>query len=123
MTPKLIVRLENLTVAAFAAFIYYQIEPRLYLSFERFYLIVLIWLSFDLSMVGYVLNKKTGAYIYNLIHNYILATSLLFASFVFQNASFITVGLILITHIGLDRFLGFGLKYPSDFKDTHVQIV
>jgi hypothetical protein len=121
MKPGIIIRIENLLIAAFAAFIYYQLEPRLYLNFQRFYLIILIWLSFDLSIAGYLINRKIGAYFYNIIHNYILAVSLLFASFIFMDSDFVVVGLILITHIGIDRFLGFGLKYPSDFKNTHIQ--
>ena len=31
--------------------------------------------------------------------------------------------LIWIVHIGVDRTLGYGLKYPTDFKDTHLQRV
>jgi hypothetical protein len=39
-----------------------------------------------------------------------------------QGDNFIaSLGVILASHIGLDRFLGFGLKYPSGFKDTHIQ--
>jgi hypothetical protein len=33
------------------------------------------------------------------------------------------VTLIWIAHIGVDRALGYGLKYPSSFKDTHLQRV
>jgi Domain of unknown function (DUF4260) len=28
-----------------------------------------------------------------------------------------------ITHIGVDRAIGYGLKYPTGFKDTHLQRV
>jgi hypothetical protein len=27
---------------------------------------------------------------------------------------------VLLTHIGLDRTLGYGLKLPTDFRDTHL---
>jgi hypothetical protein len=33
------------------------------------------------------------------------------------------LALIWLTHIGVDRFIGYGLKYPTDFKDTHLQRV
>ncbi|RKQ33951.1 DUF4260 family protein [Oceanobacillus halophilus] len=33
----------------------------------------------------------------------------------------IIVGLIWTAHIGMDRMIGFGLKYPTAFKDTHIQ--
>jgi hypothetical protein len=31
--------------------------------------------------------------------------------------------LIWLAHIGMDRMLGFGLKYPTRFQDTHLQRV
>jgi hypothetical protein len=31
--------------------------------------------------------------------------------------------LIWLTHIGMDRAVGNGLKYPTGFKDTHLQRV
>jgi hypothetical protein len=33
------------------------------------------------------------------------------------------VALIWVAHVGVDRALGYGLKYPSAFKDTHLQRV
>jgi hypothetical protein len=30
------------------------------------------------------------------------------------------VGLIWLLHIGFDRAIGYGLKYPSSFKETHL---
>ncbi len=31
--------------------------------------------------------------------------------------------MIWFAHIGGDRLLGFGLKYPTEFKDTHLNRV
>jgi len=33
------------------------------------------------------------------------------------------LALIWLVHIGADRLLGYGLKYPTAFKDTHLQRV
>jgi hypothetical protein len=33
------------------------------------------------------------------------------------------IALIWFAHIGTDRFLGYGLEYPTRFKDTHLQRV
>jgi hypothetical protein len=33
------------------------------------------------------------------------------------------VALIWLAHIGADRLLGYGLKYPTTFKDTHLSRV
>ena len=35
----------------------------------------------------------------------------------------IQAGLIWLTHIGVDRLVGYGLKYPTDLKRTHLQRV
>jgi len=35
----------------------------------------------------------------------------------------VAISLIWIAHIGIDRVLGYGLKYPTAFKDTHLQKV
>jgi hypothetical protein len=77
----------------------------------------------DLSMVGYLLNKKIGATLYNLFHNYVLSLALVVFGFWVSNPIFIYVGLIFCVHVSLDRFFGFGLKYPSNFRDTHLEKV
>ena len=35
----------------------------------------------------------------------------------------VAVALAWFAHIGMDRLAGYGLKYPTDFKDTHLQWV
>ena len=37
--------------------------------------------------------------------------------------SSIKLGLIWLAHIGMDRAIGYGLKYPTNHKDTHLQRV
>jgi hypothetical protein len=32
----------------------------------------------------------------------------------------LSAALIWLAHIGMDRALGYGLKYPTTFKDTHL---
>ena len=43
--------------------------------------------------------------------------------FVFHSALAAHVALIWLAHIGMDRLLGFGIKYPTFFADTHLQHV
>ena len=71
-------------------------------------------------MIGYLKNPKLGAVIYNLIHNFILSISLILLGFVINNQLVIFAGIILSAHIGMDRALGYGLKKPTGFKDTHL---
>jgi hypothetical protein len=35
----------------------------------------------------------------------------------------VQLGLIWLAHVGADRLLGYGLKYPTGFRDTHLQRV
>ena len=74
-----------------------------------------------LSMIGYVINTKIGATIYNLDHNFLLPLILLVMSFMFVYALLLMISLIWIAHIFMDRALGFGLKYTDSFKHTHIQ--
>lgn len=72
-------------------------------------------------MLGYLINKKLGAQIYNLVHNYFLAIAITVYGFASGNLLLIRLGLIFGAHVSLDRIFDFGLKYPSNFKDTHLQ--
>ena len=74
----------------------------------------------DLSMVGYLRDTNTGAMIYNIIHFYALPASLLAASLAEEWTLGILAAAIWLAHIGIDRFSGYGLKYPTEFKDTHL---
>jgi hypothetical protein len=85
------------------------------------------WLAFillllvpDVSMVGYLLNKKVGAVIYNTGHSLVLPLLFLTFGFLYQQQLAVVAGLIWLAHIGIDRMLGYGLKEASGFKHTHL---
>ena len=113
---KYILRLEGLAVFLTAIYFYHMF----YRDWVAFFLLLFIP---DISMAGYFINKKWGSLLYNLVHNYILGISAALYGFAFDNDLILFLGLILIAHVGIDRFFGFGLKYPTDFKDTHIQKV
>jgi hypothetical protein len=74
----------------------------------------------DISMIGYLKNPIIGAITYNIGHNY-LSPILLFGLGTLINYELITaLSIILAAHIALDRTLGYGLKLPTGFKDTHL---
>jgi len=84
------------------------------------WLIPLTLLLPDLSAVGYLVGARVGARVYNLFHITPLP-GLLFAVGWWQNASLASaLGLIWLAHIGMDRMLGYGLKYDDDFQHTHL---
>lgn len=81
----------------------------------------LLFFAVDLSMLGYVLNKRIGAATYNLAHTYTTPILLLWILWFFGVSSSVWLSLIWFAHIGFDRLLGYGLKYETAFKDTHFQ--
>ena len=84
-------------------------------------LFVALLVAPDLSMLGYLAGPRAGAAVYNAIHTYMLPAILAGAGLLGTNSVVISVSLILFAHISMDRLLGYGLKYPSGFKDTHLQ--
>ncbi len=84
---------------------------------------VLLFLTPDLSMGGYFANPRIGSVTYNVVHTYVSSAVLLGTGRALHLPLLMLAGLILAGHIGLDRFLGYGLKYPTAFKDTHMQRV
>jgi hypothetical protein len=83
-------------------------------------LFALLFLVPDVSMVGYLSSARTGAAIYNAIHTYIGPLLLAGYSVGTAHHTALLLSLIWIAHVGFDRMLGFGLKYPTRFKDTHL---
>jgi hypothetical protein len=84
------------------------------------WIFALFLLAPDLSMVGYLINPRTGAAAYNIVHTYALPIALGIASLLFGWSLGLQVALIWLAHIGMDRTMGYGLKYPTAFKDTHL---
>ena len=72
-------------------------------------------------MIGYVANTRAGAITYNLVHTYAFAALITLYGLLAGHRIAISLSLILAAHIGLDRLLGYGLKYPTAFKETHIQ--
>jgi Domain of unknown function (DUF4260) len=80
----------------------------------------LLFLTPDLAMLAYLVGPRVGAVGYNFVHTYALALALALAGFFGGLPLAAAAGLIWIAHIGLDRALGYGLKYSTAFADTHL---
>lgn len=74
----------------------------------------------DLSMIGYVVNTKIGAWLYNFFHHKLLAIAVWILGFCLNNSLLSLAGVILFGHSAMDRALGYGLKFNDDFKHTHL---
>jgi len=79
---------------------------------------VLLFFSPDLSMLGYLANSRIGAFTYNLFHHRGVALALLATGFIMHLDILIAGGILLAAHSSFDRMLGYGLKFPDDFKHT-----
>ncbi len=80
----------------------------------------LLFLVPDLSMLAYLAGPTGGRLNYNLAHTYAFALAPCLPDLRRSGSAAMAGGLIWIAHIGLDRALGYGLKYPTGFGDTHL---
>ncbi|WPH13686.1 DUF4260 domain-containing protein [Variovorax paradoxus] len=80
-----------------------------------------LWLLVpDLAMLGYLAGPRIGAAFYNATHSYLGAVALLAIGALAAIPWAVAGGLIWCAHIGLDRALGWGLKYGAGFGSTHL---
>ncbi|WP_454627190.1 DUF4260 domain-containing protein [Bradyrhizobium cenepequi] len=80
----------------------------------------ILFLAPDLSFAGYVIGPKEGAIIYNAAHSYMAPVSLMTAGFATAEPLVLSIAMIWLAHIGIDRALGYGLKYQAGFGFTHI---
>lgn len=71
-------------------------------------------------MLGYLVNPKIGAAAYNAAHTTVAYGPLSVYGYLSGFSVALAVGLIGLAHVGFDRLLGFGLKYPLGFGCTHL---
>ncbi len=74
----------------------------------------------DIGMTGYLVNTKIGAFTYNLFHHRAIAIVVYFVGIYLNNQPMQFAGIILFSHIAMDRIFGYGLKYPDSFSNTHL---
>jgi len=74
----------------------------------------------DLSFLAYLAGPRVGAAVYNVAHTTIGPYVLGLLSLMFDLPILLAGALIWAAHIGFDRMLGYGLKYPIGFGFTHL---
>jgi hypothetical protein len=114
--PAYLLRLEGLAVAAGALVLYFD-------AGYGWLVLLLLILAPDLSALGYVAGKRVGAVTYDVAHTYVWPVALGVTGVLTDSATAVQLALVWLVHIGADRLLGYGLKYPTGFKDTHIQRV
>ena len=114
--PGVLLRIEGAALFGLSLFFYHSIGAS-----WTWFIILFLWP--DLSMIGYLINVTLGASLYNLVHMEALPLILAGVCCARHEQAALGFSLIWIAHVGIDRALGYGLKYPTFFKDTHLQRV
>ncbi len=112
-TPRLWLRLEGAAVLL-ASLVAFQWQ------LGSWWLFAAALLAPDLTMLAYLAGPGLGARVYNLAHSYVGPLFLAIYGIGIGRNDVVPWALIWFAHIGLDRALGFGLKYESAFGDTHL---
>ena len=116
MNVRLVLRLEGLAIGVGAVVLYANGD-------HSWWLFAALILAPDVSFLAYAAGPRLGAAAYNLLHTFVLPVALGTAGVVSDSGTAVAVALVWLAHIGIDRALGYGLKYPTAFKDTHLQRV
>jgi hypothetical protein len=74
----------------------------------------------DLSAIGYAGNGKLGAWCYDLVHTYVGPAILGAVGYLAHDPMVMAIAAIWFSHIGVDRLIGYGLKFAGNPKDTHL---
>ena len=114
--PGVLLRLEGLAVLVASVVLYFHAD-------FGWVLLLVLFLAPDLSFVGYAFGPRIGAIAYDATHTEIWPVAVGVAGIVGDSGRATQIALIWLVHIGTDRLIGYGLKYPAAFRDTHLQRV
>jgi hypothetical protein len=80
----------------------------------------ILFLAPDLSFAAYLAGPRAGAIVYNAAHSYMAPMALMTTGFALASPLVLSIAMIWLAHIGIDRALGYGLKYAAGFGFTHL---
>ena len=110
---KVLLRLEGLVLFAGMVLLYAVWDG-------SWWVFALLFFVPDLSYLAYLANAKTGAIVYNAAHSYLAPVALMTLGFAIGEPLTLSIAMIWLAHIGIDRALGYGLKYAAGFGYTHL---
>ncbi|HZA46570.1 MAG TPA: DUF4260 domain-containing protein [Rubrobacter sp.] len=116
LRPAALLRVEGVVLLVLSVLLY-RVKGGGWLMFG------VLLLAPDLSMLGYLAGPQVGAAIYNTFHTYAMPAVVGALGMIFASPLMVAVALIWFAHISMDRTVGYGLKYPTSFKDTHLERV
>jgi hypothetical protein len=110
---RTLLRLEGLTLFAGMTLLYAVWEG-------SWWVYAVLFLVPDISFAAYLAGPRTGAIVYNAAHSYMAPVTLMVAGFALSSPLVLSIAMIWLAHIGIDRALGYGLKYSAGFGFTHL---
>ena len=111
--PRRWLRLEGLTLLLGSLVAYSTTR-------QAWWLVPVTLLSPDLLMVGYLAGTRSGGSMYNLAHTTSLPAALIGLGWWQHQRLALALGLVWLAHIGMDRLMGYGLKYDDNLQHTHL---
>ena len=110
---RTLLRLEGLTLFAGMTLLYAVWDG-------SWWVYAILFLAPDLSFAAYLAGPRIGAIIYNAAHGYMAPLALMTTGFALSSPLVLSIAMIWMAHIGIDRALGYGLKYNAGFGFTHL---
>ncbi|BBN59757.1 DUF4260 domain-containing protein [Hydrogenovibrio marinus] len=114
--PNVLLKLEGLSIFVLSLVVY-DVQGFSWYSFLWLFLVP------DLAMLFYLFNPLVGAAAYNLTHNKVFPAVLAIIGLMAHNDVALMLAVVWFAHIGFDRMLGYGLKFPDSFSHTHLGMI
>ena len=111
--PRIVLRAEGAAIFALSLLLYAKVGL-------SWWLVAVLFLAPDVSLLGYLGGTRTGAIVYNAAHTLVGPLALSAAGLLLPAFILVPLALIWTAHIGFDRMLGYGLKYGAGFGATHL---
>jgi len=114
--PRLLLRLEGAALLLLSLLLFHRLG-------ESWWLFAILFLAPDLSFAGYLGGARIGSIVYNAAHTTIAPAVLALLGLLLPAFVLVALAVIWFAHIGMDRMLGYGLKYGAGFGFTHLGLV
>lgn len=95
----------------------------LYLLHAQWWWYLLMVFAPDISLIGYAVERRLGANLYNVVHHKGVAIFIFAIGLYTEDTTLQMIGVILFGHSSMDRILGFGLKLHRGFNYTHLGVI
>jgi hypothetical protein len=106
MNIKTLLRLEELTLVALSFYLFLALD-------YAWWWFPLLFFVPDVSLAGYLLGPKAGAWVYNTIHHRALSVLLYLMGGLTQLPALQLAGVVMFGHSSFDRALGFELQQST----------